>query len=422
MTAKTTDTVLVADEGAARIIRSIMLLFAMLLSGGNVGIPREPLLAVLLLSILAIASPVKALRPELSRIWLLLLVVLFVSIVGAGMFDIGNTVVRYANFLGAIFILIVYLDLGRGQMMRDAMPIFIFFSIQAILTPILAVVAANFFFTFLVGDTVYTTLLYIFTYHETVDGADFLGLRRADGFFFEPGVFQIYLNLFLYVALFQKRNLILAGLAFGGVLATQSTTGVVISVALCGLFALDLLRRMQASFAILFVVSAPLVMLPILWLAYQNIIAKLFGGAAGSASARSFDAQTGMLIIQEHPIFGIGFSHERFQEEFYHYGRTVDTVLGDGALDRTMSNGVLHVAVTLGIPLAVVFIVALLRQRIFGNSLVVGGLIVLSMTTEALMLTPFFLAILFSGLITVRRPAAVATENYARTRRPLPVS
>ena len=57
MTAKTTDTVLVADEGAARIIRSIMLLFAMLLSGGNVGIPREPLLAVLLLAPHVIGAP-----------------------------------------------------------------------------------------------------------------------------------------------------------------------------------------------------------------------------------------------------------------------------------------------------------------------------------------------------------------------------
>ena len=422
MAALNSGKVLVSEERSARIVRSLMLLMAMLLSGGNVAIPRLLPLAVLLVTIGMIVNPTKALRPELSRIWLLLATVFVVSLIGAGGLDLESTAVRYANFLAAILVLIVYLDLGRGQMMRDAWPVFIFFGVQAILTPILALTLSGLFTTFLVGETVYSTLGFIFTYHETVGDADFLGLRRADGFFFEPGVFQIYLNLFLYTALFHKRNLGMAGLAIGGVMATQSTTGVVIAFMLCALFVLNQLRRMQASSALLFVVSAPFVLAPIAWLTYQNILSKLFGGAAGSATARSFDAQTGMRIVAEHPIFGIGFSHERLSEEFYYWGRSVDTTLGDGALDRTMSNGVIHLAVVVGIPLALVFFYALMRQRLFGHGLIVGGLVLLSMTTEAIVLTPFFLAIIFSGLISSKRKERKhrsAPIGRAPSRRPL---
>ena len=399
MTSRMYAKALVADDGAARNLRRVMLFFAILLSGGNLVIPRAPVLVLLLLTIAVIASPIKALRPELARVWLLLFVILLVSIIGAGAIHIEETIIRYANFLAAIFILVVYLDLGRGEMMRDALPIFVFFSIQSILTPILAIFADFLFMNFTVGETVYHTLGFIFTYHETVGEAEFIGLRRSNGFFFEPGVFQIYLNLFLYLALFYKRSLLLSGLAIGGVLATQSTTGIVISFMLCGLAALDRMRRMQASSALLFFVSAPIILLPIAWLTYQNVVAKLFGAAAGSATARSFDAQASLLIIGEYPIFGIGFSHERFGDEIYRFGRAIDTVLGAEALERSITNGILQVAVTLGIPIAIVFITALCRQRIFGNSLVVGGLLVLSMMTEPLLLTPFFLAIAFSGLL-----------------------
>ena len=68
MAALNSGKVLVSEERSARIVRSLMLLMAMLLSGGNVAIPRLLPLAVLLVTIGMIVNPTKALRPELSRI------------------------------------------------------------------------------------------------------------------------------------------------------------------------------------------------------------------------------------------------------------------------------------------------------------------------------------------------------------------
>ena len=77
---------------------------------------------------------------------------------------------------------------------------------------------------------VYQTLLGVFNYHVIVD--DLTSIIRPDGFFFEPGVYQIYLNLYLYLALFVFRRPLQALLAAAAVLSTQSTTGMAIMLVL----------------------------------------------------------------------------------------------------------------------------------------------------------------------------------------------
>ena len=63
------------------------------------------------------------------------------------------------------------------------------------LTPLAYLVIPQYFFSVRVFDTEYTTFYFLFTFHEF----QYFGalLKRPDGLFFEPGVFQIYLNVFL---------------------------------------------------------------------------------------------------------------------------------------------------------------------------------------------------------------------------------
>jgi len=396
-------TLLEANPQAELLVRRAVLFFSMLLSGGNLIIPRVPLLVLMILGIMMVANPVKLLRPELGRIWGLLLIVLVFALIGSETLEVEGFVIRYANFFAALLLLIVYLDLPRSALITDALPIFLIFSFQAIATPLLNFIAPGLFTTFSADEKTYFSFGFILIFHETIAGAGFLGLARSNGFFFEPGVLQIYLNLFLYAAFFHFRDLKYAGLALLAVASTQSTTGLAIASGICGLAAFNYLRRLDISTTFLAVFLLPVAILPVLWFTYQNIIDKLYGDLEGSTWARQFDLFTGLRIVGEHPIFGIGFSQDRFREEFSTFGRQVNTMLGDAALERSLSNGVLHLAVVLGIPIMLVFVYALLKQRIFGNALVGGGIILVSMLTESLILTPFFSMIVFSGLILPKR-------------------
>ena len=414
----TKNSVLISDETHATWVRRAVLFLAMLMSGGLLFLPREPMLALTLLLSLLLLNPVTILRAELTRIWFFLVIVLVISLIGAAAFPIEDTAIRFANFAAGLILLSIYLDLPKSQIMRDSFPILVFFSVQALLTPLFALAVPEFFIRVSNLNSVYYTFLGIFTYHEIgLGGGGLLGLQRPDGFFFEPGVLQIYLNLFLYIALFYRKSLGFAGLALAGIFATQSTTGVVIALMQCGFAALQWIRISQASVSILAVILSPIALGPIAYLTYVNIVEKLFGSMQGSASARSFDTETGFLIVQNNPIFGIGFSKERFSDEFRTFGRTVNTMLGDGALERTMSNGLVQVMVMLGIPVFLFFVYAVWKQRLFNHSVLVALILLLSLTTEALFLTPFFLAIAFSGLLVQPKGGVpVARRSPARFR------
>lgn len=406
-----------AGTRTATLARRVMMLMVILLSGGNLLFPRLPLAALALLMALLLANPVNLLRRETARIWLFIALVTVVSQISADQLEIVGIATRLAGFAIALVALNVYLDLPKSTINNDLKPLFIFFSLQAIGTPILAAALPSIFIPIPVGNTVYYSALGIFNFHQTVVGSGFLGLERADGFFFESGVLQIFLNIFLYLSFFAYRNMALTLLALFGVLSTQSSMGLVIAFALCGYAGMKYLKQLDYSTTFVAIFTLPMIIAPIAWITYKNIYEKLFGALGGSTAARSFDAEVALRIVSEYPLLGIGFSPDRLQNEFFTFGRQVETILGDSALERSLSNGLLYAAVTLGIPLALFFVYALLRQRLFGEAVVGGTIILLSMLTEALIFTPFFAMIAFSGLLVTRkysRPSVAAAAPSTR--------
>lgn len=395
-------------------VRRTALFLAMLLSGGNLALPRAPLIVGMVLCIFLVSNPATIFRQEFARIWALLTAILVIALIGADSLDPTGFAIRFANFFGALFLVAVYIDKPRLTLVRDAKPIFILFALQAVATPIAVTLFPNLITSFTVNNMTQYTLAFILFYHETIAGTGFMGLVRPNGFFFEPGVLQIYLNLFLYMALFHFRSLKLIGLAVVAVAATQSTTGLAISCALVGWAGFKYIRKLDASTTFVAAIFLPLAAFPIVWFTYRNVVEKLFGDLSTSTSAREFDLITGLSIIADHPLFGIGFSRERFREEFVTYGRQVSTILGDDALERSLSNGLVHLAVILGIPVTLVFVYAVFRQRFFGEAAVGGAIIILSMMTESLILTPFFCMIAFSGLLVARQYETKRRPSHGR--------
>lgn len=83
-----------------------------------------------------------------------------------------------------------------------------------------------------------------------------------------------------------------------------------------------------------------------------------------------------------------------------------DTLLDERITeDRGNTNGVIALVYSVGIPLSLPFLWGLFRQRMLPDRLLVGGLLFVSFMTESIMLTPFFLIFIFSGLLLSPRPS-----------------
>jgi hypothetical protein len=379
-------------------VRQIALLAAILISGGLLSIPREPLLLVVLLSCFALKNPLRLFSGEFSLIWFVLIAVLAVVLIGGETFQLMPIVIRYANFAAGLALLLVYINERRSTLANDLYPILKFMAFQAVLTPVMVIFLPNFFTTFMVNDTIYHTLGYIFTYHEFMaTGSPF---KRPDGFFFEPGVFQIYLNLFLFICLFVRKqspfDIALAALA---VIATQSTTGVVIMVlqfALAYLYWLRTADRRQKLGVFVFV---PIILMPLGAYMTYNVTEKFYGQLSGSAEAREYDLRTGLRVAMEKPLTGIGFDYERYFDVAAKVGYREAELSLDNITERGNTNGIVVLLYSLGIPLALVFLLGIVRQRLFRPGLLMAALVLLSLTAESLSLTPIFLMVAFSGLL-----------------------
>lgn len=387
----------------ADLARRGALLGAILISGGNLLIPRIPVLALVLgLGLLALAATPRRSRSEsVAAVLLLLGVVLLLSLGRSGLAEAGALVTRYANFAGGLTLLLIYLRAGRDRFVGDFVALIFPLAWVAIATVVLATLAGPLFQPLEVEETVYYQLFLIFNYHVQVEDAG--GLMRANGPFYEPGVFHIYLNLLLYIFLFVKRNFRRAGVTALAVAATQSTTGVAVA---CGLGALVLWRELgrgslhrRAAMLLLGAAVAALVAGPVI----DNVRSKLVGDFAGSSWSRQFDLITGLNVVRAHPLVGIGFDQETYRQLSGAYAFE-DTLLDDRITEnRGNTNGVIVLLYSVGIPLGLVFLWGMFRQTMLPDRVLVGGVLFVSLLTESILFTPFFLMFIFSGLLLKAR-------------------
>ena len=383
-------------------LRRMALFLSMLISGGLALFPRDPLV----LTVIVLCLAATGLRlPRWRSIWpllALLAAVLFVTLARPGPLSLASLVSRYAHYLAALLMVHMYLRAPEGALNRDLLVLLRPMAWQAILTVLLAHTLTFLFLPLVIGEQHYRSFLLLFTYHITIEEAG--GLIRPDGFFFEPGVFQIYLNLYLYLALFVLHKPRQTALAVLAVLSTQSTTGMLICLILLGTALLQRLNRgsfgRKAATALMALALAP----PLLVMGYDNISDKLFGVSQGSSWARQYDLVTGLNIVAENPWMGIGLDVERYLNASSLHGFEGTLLTAAQLRERPTSNGLVQLFYSMGIPLALPFLLGIFRQRFFRHRWLIGIWITLSLLGEALLFTPFFLFIVFSAFVVKKRP------------------
>jgi hypothetical protein len=380
-------------------LRRIALLGAMLISGGLMLFPREPILIAVIGLCLLITQFRLPLRREMTPVAWVLLAVLVVTLVRPGPVSLPSLVSRFTVYIAAILLLDVYLRASVGSLERDLRFLLAPMAWQAIATVILAHTVGGLFRPLAIGEQQYMTLLGIFNYHIVVE--DLTSVIRPDGFFFEPGVYQIYLNLYLYLALFTFRQPRQAMLAAVAVLCTQSTTGLVIAVLLLGGSLVRQLTQEPPRRKLVALVVAALLAPPLFYLGYDNLNDKLFGVAQGSSWARQYDLFTGLNIIAENPWLGIGFEVSRYLAASGRLGFEETLLTAAQLAERPTSNGLVQLFYSLGIPLGLVFALGAVRQKFFRHRALIAAWLCLSMFGEALLFTPFFLMFIFSGYLAM---------------------
>ncbi|QUL37328.1 O-antigen ligase family protein [Erythrobacter sp. JK5] len=386
-------------------LRQLALFAAMLISGGILSIPREPLIVMVLVLCFMLNNPLRLLRAEFLLVWLLLFATGAMALVGGESFQLLPMTIRYANFIAGLALLLVYVGESRTTLANDLFPILKLMAFQAILTPFAYLFASGLFTTFQVYDTTYHTLLYVFTYHELVDTGSIL--KRPDGFFFEPGVFQIYLNMLLFIGLFVRKqrlfDIVLAALA---VVATQSTTGVVIMMLQFAVAYFQWLKTASRRQKVGVFVFVPILLLPLAAYMSFNLSQKFYGALSGSAEAREYDLRTGISVALEHPVTGIGFDYQKYFDVSARVGYREANLSRDNITERGNTNGIVVLLFSVGIPLSLIFLLGIVFQRMFRPRLLFAALILLSLIAESLFFTPIVLMIAFSGLLIQPRRIA----------------
>lgn len=219
---------------------------------------------------------------------------------------------------------------------------------------------------------------------------------RNQGIFWEPGVLQVYLNLFLFINLFIYRSRFPIWVICALLISTLSTTGLIAGFFLILVFLLQkrkyFSKRRKFSFVIF---GLPIIFMAV-FLVKNNVEEKISGKYAGSSWARTFDTINGFKIAINNPL-GIGFSTRKYQLIAEKNPYEIDVPL---ETNRGNTNSISTLFYSTGLFWALVFLFFLYRQELPRNQKIIFfALLILFLSTEPLFFTPFFILLLIMGML-----------------------
>jgi len=380
------------------VLRIGALFLAILLSGGHVYYPRITLIALFaLLMLLNRLGTGWRISSQLTKPALLVGVVMIIELLRPAT-EPEQWITRLVNFSAGLALLNMYVTLGKDRLHRDLFAVVRYMPYQAIGTVALALISKDLFTPIGMADPVGGetgwTFLYLFNFH----GLGALGLVRPDGLFWEPGVFQIFLGLNLIICLWSRQSYYTIITAIGAILLTQSTTGLIGLCLILAYYVFDTAWRRGARRGFWPAILVGALLIPATSIASGNLEDKITGDQRGSYYARSYDTLAGLNIVWNHPITGIGFSLDEYLIE-----SRIDTVAlkeySESAFEERQgnSNGIVTLLYSMGIPIALLFILGILRQNLLDPSPVIVIILTISLLSEPLTLFPFFLMLALSG-------------------------
>ena len=152
----------------------------------------------------------------------------------------------------------------------------------------------------------------MFFYNLEKPTFNFFGIElvRNQGWFWEPGVNQVYLNILLYLEGFVfKRGKWIIPLIILAIITTYSTTGIfIMMIVLIPLFIKFIKRN-----PLLYIILGLLIIYPLFRIAQTNFEDKSSDNVS-SMNKRIFDLVQPLMIAVDHPFTGVGLDIEQFQK------------------------------------------------------------------------------------------------------------
>lgn len=265
------------------------------------------------------------------------------------------------------------------------------------------VVASSLFNEVLLDYALYKTFFYIFWYNP-IGGIPILDGLRFTGITWEPGIWQMFLNLNLLLALYFQRSKFYLGLSIFSIIIVYSTAGIAIMGITIFLYIFYIIQKRKISRLIV-----PIIILFISYpLIIQNIQQKSSGDLAGSGMTRLADVFTGIIVLSDNPLFGADTDLATATNNsaiwatkagFWNANRD------DGKFDNYMkvknSNGLVIFLLDWGLPLGLFLLFKMRKINIFENSrlnIVFIIIIFFSLFGEAISRTSFFYFFLLISL------------------------
>jgi hypothetical protein len=246
----------------------------------------------------------------------------------------------------------------------------------------------------------------MFFYDTERSSLNILGLDfvRNQGWFWEPGINQIYLNILLYLeGLVFKRNKWVILLTIFAIFTTYSTTGIIIMM----IILIFIFKSSIKKNPVLIFLAISLV-IPFYFIAKSNVEEKL---ETSSFQKRYFDLIQTISIIKDYPLSGIGLDDSFFSDfrssHFINnnllnsFEESTSLELKAKSTDKGSSNSITYLMVAMGIPISYFLLYCLFKQTLFPNrKRILMMIILISVFTEPLLLRPFFLILIVSGMMS----------------------
>lgn len=390
--------------------RVTALILVVLLSGGQLFIPRLPLLLAFLalMVVIKIGTNWRVSRRLFVPVALVIFILALELTRGAS--DAMQIVIRTANFLCALLLLNIYSIKGFRLLQNDLLVILKYLPHQTIATTVLAAIAPFLFFN--IPGTVVETFLFILYHHSPETGGHML--VRPDGFFWEPGILQLYLSILLILSIHHGKPKVDILLIVIAIILTQSTTGLLNLSIILLLSLLTVFYRQRRAIWNPKVVGSLGLAVVVLTLFIGNLQEKVSGELRGSFYARNYDTLAGIEVITNNPWIGIGFTLETYLAESRNAIIELDEYSSTAFSEREgNSNGIVTLLYTMGIPLGGLMVLGLVRQQAIPRRFMATPILVFSLLSEPLTLFPVFLLLSLSGLMRRRRLKSQTAEKVS---------
>ena len=377
------------------ILFKFTLLSFIFISGGIqvFSIAFSTLIPTLLLSILYLKNKVfKIDRAIIPVMFFSFIYLLYAIIIANDMEDIQFVFFRSVRFIMAT-LLLNFIYLKKINFIDELKSVLYWITIHGLINFVVVI----FFFQYLtkIPDT-NTYSFFVFFGSENLGGL----FSRSQGIFWEPGVFQVYLNIFLFISLFlsKKLNIFLVTIILISVLLTLSTTGIVVSFLLISYHSLISIKFKLKN--LLYTILCLPLIIGLFNLTNNQVEEKISGEKSGSFLARSYDTVTGFNLAITNP-WGIGFSTIKYQEiarkDLFNLTPGLET-------DRGNTNSIATLFYSTGILWGFIILYFMYKQSLFMKHKILFYVsILLFLFTEPLLYTPFFILILLSGTISSKK-------------------